>query len=117
MRYLVLLFILGVAGLMVVLWFRGECPGARLVTGEAQCISEAGFPAAFCREVRRRAPAVARSAATVYTDAQACRADFGECLPHAVNLGGYVPRPHGYCVSADSDGLVATIVPVYRRLR
>jgi hypothetical protein len=117
MRYIVILFIIGLAGFMGFLWFRGECPGAKLVTGEEQCLAEAGFPAAFCREIQRRAPTVARTADTVYTDIVACRNDFGECLPHGVNRGGYVPRPHGFCVSADSDGRVATMVPVYRRTR
>lgn len=117
MRYLAILIVIGVAGLMGFLWFRGECPGAKLVTTEAQCLAEAGFPAAFCREMQRRALTVAQTANTVYTDATACRNDFGECLPHGINRGGYVPRPHGFCVSADSDGLIATMVPVYRRAR
>jgi uncharacterized protein YgiB involved in biofilm formation len=117
MKYIVIAFILGVAGLIAFLWIRGECPGGRLVTAEDTCRSEQGFEPAFCREVFRRAPTMARTAATVYTDAQACRNDFAECLPHATNTAGFVPRPHGFCVSADSDGRVATMTPVYRRSR
>jgi uncharacterized protein YgiB involved in biofilm formation len=117
MRYVVIAIILGVAGVMVALWFRGECPGGRLVVSPEACRAEQGFTPASCAEVFRRAPMVARSAATVYTDVQACRNDFGECLPHATNTAGVVPRPHGFCVSADSDGRVATIEPVYRRAR
>jgi uncharacterized protein YgiB involved in biofilm formation len=117
MKYAVIAFILGLAGFMLWLWLNGECPGGRVVTSEAQCVSDAGLPQAFCIEVFRRAPTVARAAATVYTDEAACRADFGECLPHALSRSGFVPRPRGFCVSADPEGRVQTMEPVYRRLR
>jgi uncharacterized protein YgiB involved in biofilm formation len=117
MKYIVFSIILGVAGLMAFWWFRGECPGGRVVTSIETCRTAQGFEPAFCAEVFRRAVTVARTSSTVYTDQMACRNDYGDCLPHATNRAGFVPRPAGFCVSADSDGRIATMEPVYRRLR
>ena len=113
-RALIILFIAGVAGLMAYLTFTGECPGGAVVRTEAQCRAESGLSPDICRVVFERAQSVARNAGSVYTEPGVCRILFGECLDHATIMGGYVPRPHGFCVTT-SGGTLASMVPVYRQ--
>jgi uncharacterized protein YgiB involved in biofilm formation len=109
----VVLVILGVAGVMLWQAVRGECPGGTIVRSEAQCASEAGLGGALCGRIFERANAVARAAATVYTDREECFRIFGNCLDHATVVGGYAPRPAGFCVQTDGAAL-QSMVPVYR---
>jgi hypothetical protein len=113
-RALIILFIAGVAGLIGYLTFTGECPGGSVVRNEAQCRAESGFSADICHVIFERAVSVARSAGSVYSEPGQCRILFGECLDHATIVGGYVPRPHGFCVKA-SGGALTSMVPVYRQ--
>jgi hypothetical protein len=114
MRTVVILFIAAVAGLIGYLAYTGECPGGVVVQTEAQCRAESGLSPNICRVVFERALSVARNAGSVYTEPGQCRILFGECLDHASIVGGYVPRPHGFCVKA-SGGALASMVPVYRQ--
>jgi uncharacterized protein YgiB involved in biofilm formation len=112
-RAVVLLVIAGVAGVMAYAALRGECPGGAVVTDEAHCARSGGFSAALCRQVFARANEVARGAGTVYIDRDECFRVFGNCLDHASIVGGYTPRPAGFCVKA-AGGVLQSMVPVYR---
>jgi hypothetical protein len=114
MRSVVILFIAAVAGLIGYLAYTGECPGGAVVKTEAQCRTQSGLSPEICRAVFERALSVARNAGSVYTEPGQCRILFGECLDHASIVGGYVPRPHGFCVKV-TGGALASMVPVYRQ--
>jgi uncharacterized protein YgiB involved in biofilm formation len=114
MRTVVILFIAAVAGFMACRTYIGECPGGAVVQTEAQCRAESGLSPDICSKVFERALSAARNAGSVYTEPGQCRILFGECLDHASIVGGYVPRPHGFCVKA-SGGALASMVPVYRQ--
>ena len=111
MRAAIVLFIAGVAGVIGwIAWF-GECRGGVVVRAEADCRER--LTGDLCRAVFARAPEVARNAATVYMDPVECSRIHGPCLEHAVRTGGWTPRPHGFCVTAE-QGRIAGMVPVYR---
>jgi uncharacterized protein YgiB involved in biofilm formation len=112
-RALILLFIAGVAGLILYLAFTGECPGGTVLRTLESCPEKLG-PIA-CQQVRSRAKEVAQSAGTVYMDPVQCSVDFGPCLNHATIIGGYVPAPAGFCVLRLKGGSVVDISPLYRR--
>jgi uncharacterized protein YgiB involved in biofilm formation len=114
MKAVVILVIAGIAGLMAYLAFVGECPGGAVVRSEEQCRGEAALSASLCRTIFARANEVARSANSVYQDPTECSVQFGQCLPHATLIGGYVPAPAGFCVKTNGNALVA-MEPIYRR--
>jgi hypothetical protein len=114
MRAVVILFIAAVAGLMAYLTYTGECPGGAVVRTQEQCRADSGLSPEICRLVFERALTVARNAGSVYSEPGQCRILFGECLDHATIVGGYVPRPHGFCVKAEG-GVLTSMVPVYRQ--
>jgi uncharacterized protein YgiB involved in biofilm formation len=114
-RAIVLLIIGGIAGLMAYLAFTGECPTGKVVTSEESCRAEQGLSAEICRSVFSRALDVARKSGSVYTDPQQCSIAFGPCLEHATVVGGWVPRPHGFCVVQDGNGRLASMTPTYQR--
>ena len=114
MKAVVFLVIAGIAGLMAYFAFVGECPGGAIVRSEEQCRGEAGLSLNLCRTVFARANEVARNANSVYQDPMACSVQFGQCLPHATLIGGYVPAPAGFCIKTTNDELTA-MEPLYRR--
>ncbi len=111
-RALILLFIAGVAGLLLYLAFIGECPGGTVLRTLESCPEK--LSAGLCQQVRLRAREVAQSAGTVYMDPVQCSIEFGPCLNHATIVGGYVPAPAGFCV-LNVKGSVVDISPIYRR--
>jgi hypothetical protein len=110
-RALILLFIAGVAGLILYLSFIGECPGGTVLRTLESCPEKFG-PVA-CQQVMSRATEVAQSVGTVYMDPVQCSVEFGPCLNHATIVGGYVAAPAGFCVLR-IKGTVVDISPIYR---
>jgi uncharacterized protein YgiB involved in biofilm formation len=110
MRNVIFAFMLAGLGVMVWLFFRGECPGGKVFANEAACQADAGFDATFCRQ----SFASARRRATLdyppFPNQNDCLMQFPRCEPHARIVGGFVPVPRGVCVAQGHEG-----DPIYAR--
>jgi uncharacterized protein YgiB involved in biofilm formation len=112
-KAVVILVIAGIAGLMAYLALVGECPGGKVVFSPDDCIGK--LKPGECNEVFARADEVARTAGTVFIDPVECSRQFGPCLEHAVRVGGWTPRPAGFCVNRIVGvARPLAIAPVYR---
>jgi uncharacterized protein YgiB involved in biofilm formation len=115
-RLAVVAIIAGVAGIMLWQARSGECPGGTVVFSLEDCAGK--LPGLACKQIYERADAVARRAGTVYQDPVECSTRFGPCLEHALVVGGWTPRPAGFCVlraaGSNTTDQSLTIQPVYR---
>jgi uncharacterized protein YgiB involved in biofilm formation len=112
MKAVVILIIAGISGFMAYLYYIGECPGGVAIRSEQQC--SASFNDVICKTVFSRAKEVAENSATVFMNPIECSTQFGTCLDHAKIIGGYSPRPVGFCVRASGNSVTA-MEPLYQR--
>jgi uncharacterized protein YgiB involved in biofilm formation len=114
LKPLVVIVIVGVAGLMGYLAATGECPHGVAVFSEEGCLRDGRLAPALCREAFARADAVARQSNTIYPHEWRCLQDFDRCLRSTITQG-FTPVPAGFCLRAEGGQLVAQ-TPLYRRI-
>ncbi len=114
MKFIVILLVVGVAGVMAFMAWRGECPGGSVVFSESQCRQSGSFDANICGLIFRAADSVLARASTVYSDEQNCMRDHERCVRSA-RTQGFTPVPAGFCVQV-GGGEITRQEPVYRRI-
>jgi uncharacterized protein YgiB involved in biofilm formation len=112
MKAVILLVILGIAGMMGYFAWRGECPGGQVIRDSAECRG-AGFDLARCEAALRAGRQKARMDYPPFADLETCQRQFPRCEAHGAVASGFVPVPRGICLVATGGTLAAT--PVYER--